>query len=287
MRNTLQSFRRAFEKFIESEAFQPKFNRLRKTSPTLAAFRTPADMLAHQHNEKLVTPDQKDRVLHALVQAWQEKEPLRQAAEALLFLSMYPVLSRVYRSIVHMYFEESDAAAEVRLEFMRQVARWNARKSDRVASNLWLNTRRTLLRDRDKERKKVEAVGEATTAATLLLRDGQTEEATASQLWSLEPNNGPEYSPDDIELRQPLAWLVDKCGISRRDADILIARYLCRLSWKAVSEHLQINPETARQYARRAVLELKAIPNLQDLCPGFEDSMCVPQVESKNSRTLH
>jgi len=287
MRNTLRLFRRGFERFISSRAFEPQFNRLRKVSPALAVFRTPSDLLAHQHNKKLVSPNQKDGVLHALVEAWQETEPVRDAAEALLFLSMYPTLSRVYQTVRHMYSEECDAAAEVRLEFMRQVARWNLDKRDHVASNLSLNTRRTLLRSKEKEKKQEEAVGEATTAANRLLEDDQAKEATASQLWFLEPGDGPGYAPDDIELIRAQNWLMDKCGLGKRDADILIARYLCRLSWKAVSEHTQLSPETVRKYARRAVEMLRAIPDLQEMCPGFDDFMCVPLMEGRNSRTLH
>jgi hypothetical protein len=287
MRNTLQSFRRAFEKLIGSESFNPQFHRLRESHPQVAAFRTPADLIAHQHTERLVSPDQKDRVLHTLVRAYQQGNEKRSTAEPLLFLSMYPALARVYRQTRHLYGDEGDCAAEVRIEFLRLVAKWNPDKHDRVAANLWMSTRRNILRRKATEKKEEDAIAEATTAASLLLEEDEVEEASASHLWSLAPGPGQPFAPDDIELRRGIEWLRRVCGISAEDAALLFARHVCRLSWKAISEWLGMKPESARKKAGRLAEIVRRTPNIENSCPGFGDFMCVPLVEGKNGRTLH
>ena len=287
MRSTLQSFRRAFEKLIDTGAFRDRFQYMREACPDLAGFRTPRDMIAHQHTRKIVSPDQKDRVLYALIRAYQDRESLRLHAEVLLFLAMYPALARVYDQLEHLYSNEGDCASEVRLEFSCQVAHWNPNKRDRIAANLWMNTRRTILRRKQKERQEQTAIEGSSAAARLLLEDEEVAEASATHFWGLAADGSHPYEIDDIELDRPRKWLAQTCGVSDMEADILIARCLCRLSWKAVSERLGIAPETARKKARDAAQTVRDIPGIRDFCPGFRDCMCVPQVEGRINRTLH
>ena len=287
MRNTFQEFRRDFDKLIDGESFRPHFQGLRATSPDLAVFRTPRDLISHQLSERLVTPDQKDRVLWSLIRAYQGSGSLRLPAVALLFLSMYPVLSRVYRGLKDTCTDEADSAAEVRIEFLHQVSRWNLSKRDRVAANLWMNTRRTILRRRKTEWKEAAAIADATTAAATLLGRDSAGEATASDLWRLSPDGKQPFEPDDLELRKGRVWLARECGISEEDASLLFARYLCHLPWRSISARLGMNPETARKRARDLKQIVRETPGIQDSCPGFGDPMCVPQVEGDGCRTLH
>ena len=287
MRSTLQSFRRAFEKHIDTGAFRDQFRGMREACPDLAGFRNPRDLVAHQHTRKLVSPDQKDRVLYALIRAYQDRESFRLHAEVLLFLSMYPALARVYDKLEKTYTDEGDRAAEVRLEFVHQVARWNPGKRDRIAANLWMNTRRTILRRKQKEWKEQASIKETSAAARLLLEDEEVAEASATHFWGLAADGSHPYELDDVELDRPRKWLTQTFGISDVEANLLIARRLCRLSWKAVSEWLGMNFETARKKERELVKIVRDTPGIRDSCPGFGDCMCVPQVEGEEDRTLH
>jgi hypothetical protein len=287
MRSTLQSFRWAFEKYIDTGASRDRFQCMREACPDLAGFRTPRDLVAHQHSEKLVSPDQKDRVLYALIRAYQDRESLRLPAEVLLFLAMYPALARVHNQLTHLYSDEADCAAEVRLDFVCQVALWKPDKRDCIAANLWMNTRRTILRRKQKEQREQNTIEETSAAARLLLVDEEAAEASVTHFWGLAAHGSPSYEFDDIELERPRMWLRETCGTSDVEADILIARLLCRLSWKAVSERVGMKPETARKKAREVVQTVRNVAGVRESCPGFHDCMCVPQVEGEEDRTLH
>jgi DNA-directed RNA polymerase specialized sigma24 family protein len=194
----------------------------------------------------------------------------------------------------NLYDDEADCAAETRFEFMRQVARWKLPKGDRLAANLWMNTRRELLRRNVKSKKEANAIREATTAAGLLVEaaaedeeEKEAVEVSVGHLWQLEPGGPRPYDPDDLELRRGLAWLMRKGGFSAEDAALVFARYLCRLPWKTIAERLGINAETARKRARELAQIVRDIPDIWESCPGFDDFMCIPQVEGSEGETLH
>jgi hypothetical protein len=286
MRSNFQSFRQGFQRFIDSGPFRALFRRMQKACPELAAFRTPADLVAHQHQECLVTPEAKDRVLYALIRLYQQDASLRHAAEALLFVCLAPALSNVHLQTKHLFPTAADSAAEIRLEFGAQVARWNPAKRDRVAVNLWMNVRREIFRRNDREKKEKSAIDQATTAAGPLCGE-TTEMPTVGHLWTLAQDGQSPYDPEDLELRRGIAWLAETCGFSAQQATLVFARYLCRLSWDEIARRLGMNAETARKRARELARIVRATPGVEDSCPGFEDFMCIPQVEGNEPGALH
>jgi len=286
MRGTLRAFFDKFNEELSSDRFRGAFEVLQAAHPEIAGFRTPRDLVAHQHS-KVPGAERHDQVLLALVAAYQQGASSRETAGPLLFVSLYPGLTSVHQTALRWYRAEGDCAADLCLAFFERVSHWDLHRASGLAGRLQLDTLRALHRQRRREVSDLIRGTAAAAAAEASLDSGQSEEASASVFWALQAGDGLAYEPDEVEVQGARSWLATRGSLDADDVELAVLRLLCRLPWDTVAERLGMKPESARKRLQRALERLREDPDLADSCPGLEDRMCFSKVEGGEPGALH
>ena len=301
MRSTSGSWSRLhsdFDRQVRSPRFQSQFEALRRTYRALVEFSTPYGLVAHQHS-RVPSHDDHDRVLHALISAYQAGYSHRETAGPLIYLSMHPALSCVLGRVLRRYHAKPDATSDVYFCFFEEVDRWNLAKTDRIARNLQLNTLRRVLEIEERECKDRQRVRDATVYADAVggvaisdergsqggTRGGAELDAPAegvheeepflpetssADLWRVLRTIDDPYEVDDHEIVGLLRFLEHDLELAKDDALLLVLKGPCHWCWSAIAAHLREKPETARKRRQKLRSSLNGSRSVMDRFPDFE-----------------
>ena len=227
----------------EDLTFQRRFQTLARSNPALAPFADPGALLALLHGRD-AEPEEKNRVLAALVAVSQAGGLSGEAAQTMLWLALWPGLDAVHRRLSRFYRQApEELVSEIAGRFTAGIARLDLSHVRRLAATLTRNIERDIRRSlgaawADEARRSDEAVDDIAPppvpdAALLGLPEGVDADVAAALLGE--------------RLR---VWIGD-------DAAIVVAIAVVGETSHEVGARFGIDPAAVRQRYRRALARLR------------------------------
>jgi len=254
-RNLWWALKESLEEQVFSEKFERQFEGLRRTSPILARYSSPRELVALAHGAEDGKYAEKDGSLHALVVVFQSDTSLRHAAVALLCLCLWPGLRRRLGGLLVEDWEREKQFSIVWSSFLQTLEKWRPEKSDKVAASLVLNTRRRVLAQLSQER-----VARRSRRDILrrLEKANLAEQAAVErnwEKWAKPPSEKPESlsEPDLEEAGGVVKKLVSEAIISQEEADLLVGKLIYGRTLKEMAAQNGLKPKTlSKRYERLA-----------------------------------
>ena len=126
----------------EDLTFQRQFQTLARSNPALAPFADPGALLVLLHG-RAAGPEEKNRILAALVAEAQTGVSSGETAQTILWLALWPGLDAVHRRLSRFYRQApEDLVSEIASRFTAGIARLDRSRVRRVAATLIRNVER-------------------------------------------------------------------------------------------------------------------------------------------------
>ena len=216
----------------EDLTFQQQFRALTQSHPALGPFADPGALVEWLHGRE-AGPDEKNRVLAALVAAARAGGAAGGTAQTLLWLALWPGLDAVHRRKSRFFrAAPEELVSEIAGRFTAEIARLDLSRVRRVAATLVRNVERD-----------VRALSGPVSA------DEPPDEPTPTSLLGL---------PDGVDAE----WATHLLGERLRawigaDADIVIAIAVIGETSDEVAARLGMSPSAVRKRYRRALARLR------------------------------
>ena len=147
MRLTWRSLHANLLRSLEPLPIKSQFDALRQARPELRTFVDPYALLDRLHT-RFSEPEEKDRILAALVALSQGADSSSDLAVILLWLALWPGLDALYRRLLR-YFAAApdDLVSEISERFTAGIDRLNRARVSRIAATLLMNIERDIRSD--------------------------------------------------------------------------------------------------------------------------------------------
>jgi RNA polymerase sigma-70 factor (ECF subfamily) len=219
--------------------FRHTFDELRRSSEPLAHFADPAALLDTLHVGSHA-PDEKNRLLAALVGAAQSGGAASDCALTLMLLALWPGLDAVRRrSIWRRIGTGDDVASEILARVSEAIRGLDLRRVNWIAATILRNIERDLIRTRQRE----------------------------DRHQSLRREGDPDEIPTDDEASvtaSPALLHRDLVRIIGTDADLVIRVAIDGFSQSEVAAELGLSEAATRKRYQRATRRLRDV--LQEFC---------------------
>jgi RNA polymerase sigma-70 factor (ECF subfamily) len=132
-------------------SFQRSFNAIRRTTNPLAPFQDPAAVLDALHRQS-GDPDDKNRILAALVRVAQSGRPMADCALILMLLALWPGLDAIRRrSIWRRIGPVDEIVSDILARTIESIRSLDLQRVNRIAATVLGNVERDMIRARQRE----------------------------------------------------------------------------------------------------------------------------------------
>ena len=216
----------------EDLTFQRRFQTLARSDPVLAPFSDPGALLALLHGRD-AEPEEKNRVLAALVAEAQAGGTAGETAQTMLWLALWPGLDAVHRRLARFYRQApEELVSEIAGRFTTGIARLVRSRVRRIAATLIRNVERDIR-----------------ARPSPIPADEPMEEAAPPSLLGL---------PDGVDAELAVGLLGERLRASiGDDADIVLAISVVGETSDEVAARLGTTASAVRKRYRRALTRLR------------------------------
>ena len=232
MRSLWLSLHERLVRSTEDLTFQRKFQALARSDRALAPFADPGALLALLHG-RAAGPEEKNRVLAALVAEAQAGGTAGETAQTMLWLALWPGLDAVHRRLARFYRQApEELVSEIAGRFTTGIARLDRSRVRRIAATLIRNVERDIR-----------------ARPSLIPADEPMEEAAPLSVLGLPDGVDPELATELLGERLR-AWIGD-------EADIVLAIAVGGETSDEVAARLGMTASAVRKRYRRALARLR------------------------------
>jgi len=214
-------------------SFQRAFDVMRRTQHPLVAFRDPAAVLDALHRGS-GDPDQKNRILTALIKAAQAEDRSSDCALAIILLALWPGLDAVRRRLTwRRVGTAEDITADILARATETICRLDLARVTWIAATVLRNTERDMIRARQQEQAREYAAS-----------DVDPDDVRADE-------TGRQVAPEHMRLKTDIEKLIGA------DFFLIVRVAVQGFTQAEVAAELGISEEAARKRYQRAMRKLR------------------------------
>jgi hypothetical protein len=143
-RYSKERIRKQLDHEAASSEFASRFQSIQDAAPQLKRFSRPSDLLRVLWDAEDKDYATKDACLHALISVFHARPEVKAACFQLLLLALWPALEHLYYRLLPVNDWAEDFFSEIYWAFLAEIEGWKLRKTDKLAANLVLNTRKRI-----------------------------------------------------------------------------------------------------------------------------------------------
>ena len=196
--------------------------------PAFARFRAPSALVDHLA-DKDAPKEERNALLGVLVTASRDGDAVGSLARALVWLALWPGLSSLYAEQRRFVQDDDEVASRIALHFSEQLARIEPSRTTNLIATLLLDTKRSLVEERQRE---------ARDALSLVDAD---------------------FDAADVAADVDVATLrLDLDATAGTDADLVLAHHVARTPIADIARSAGISEDAVRKRISRAVARLRS-----------------------------
>lgn len=131
---------------IRSERFSRQFQLLTEEKVELQKYFSPEQLIGTLRTKEGGGYDEKDKILHTLIDVTQNGTGLEGVAITMLLVALWPAIDHVFYKLLPLSKHFTDLFSEIYWAFIEEVQRFNLQKRSKIAANLQWNTEKRVRR---------------------------------------------------------------------------------------------------------------------------------------------